>query len=847
MSHCQTDSPPPPPLPADPDAARPDRRVGPLPRLDRLRRALVAEDYHLCTQKAELLTEYLQLAAPRSPLADTVSRGHFALARKAMARSYVSGAPQAPWALALNARLEELYHRLDELHSSVPRVVLMAHALRWTLRRVSLRIYDDELIVGNCTAHRIGAAIHPDYGGMLLLPELRGLSTRAVNPIQTSPEQLDRLEGHVLPYWFSRSVMAQAPSLAGDTEFQNTLLRGREFVLTQFAGISHVTPDYEAVLRLGFLGLLDRAEARARDATGEALAFATAAAEVCRAMLDFAHRWQDHCAREAARCTDPVRAAELWELVAVLGRVPSRPARTLHEALQAIFLTHVALHQESFQHGVSFGRLDQLLQPYYLADRAAGRIDEARATELLGCFLGKAAEQVPLFNGLATRYFSGLSSASGITIGGTDGEGRDQSNALTHLILAAVDRMRLRQPNLHLRWGPSTPASVMEHAAEVVGRGGGVPAFFNDLQVPASIEALGVRRSDAHDYAVVGCVEWGVPGKSFPAAGAGFVNLAAALLDGWAAVDENVDAEGVFEGFQVRLAAVVQEAVEANNAIEQTHRRDRPTPLLSVVVDGALDHGKDVTAGGARIDSTGIQGVGLADVADSLAAVEWAVAQGWSMDRIRRAVRTEGCLEEECLEDAARLAHAVPRYGEGAGPAERWARRVVDAWVGVVRRHHNPRGGPYAPGLWSMTTHVGFGEKTGALPSGRPAGAPLANGASPRNGADRRGPTAALLSVAQAVRGGVSNGYALNLALAPSFVQGAAGARLLAQLVEGYFRAGGMQVQFNVLDLDQLLDARAHPERHRGLVVRVSGYSAYFVDLTPQMQDELISRLRHGG
>lgn len=830
---------------ADPTADRPDRRVGPLPRLDRLRRALVGANYHLCTQKAELLTEYMQLAAPGSPLADTVSRGHFALARKAMARSYVSGAPQAPWALALNARLEDLYHRLDELHNAVPRVVLMAHALRWTLRRATLRIYEDELIVGNCTAHRIGAAIHPDYGGMLLLPELRGLSTRAVNPIQTSDQQLDRLEGHVLPYWFSRSVMAQAPSLAGDTEFQNTLLRGREFVLTQFAGISHVTPDYGSVLRLGFLGLLDRAERRARGATGEALAFATAAAEVCRAMLDFAHRWQDHCAREAARCTDPERAAELWELVEVLGRVPSRPARTLHEALQAIFLTHVALHQESFQHGVSFGRLDQLLQPHYLADRAAGRTDESRATELLGCFLGKAAEQVPLFNGLATRYFSGLSSASGITIGGTDVEGRDQSNALTHLILAAVDRMRLRQPNLHLRWGPSTPSAVMEHAAEVVARGGGVPAFFNDLEVPGSIEALGVRRSDAHDYAVVGCVEWGVPGKSFPAAGAGFVNLAAALLDGWAELAEdaeNADVEAVFGAFQERLATVVQEAVNANDAIEQTHRRDRPTPLLSVVVDGALDHGKDVTAGGARIDSTGIQGVGLADVADSLAAVEWAAWQGWSMDRIRRAVQTG-----DHAQDAARLAHAVPRYGEGVGPAERWARRVVDAWVGVVRRHSNPRGGPYAPGLWSMTTHVGFGEKTGALPSGRPAGAPLANGASPRNGADARGPTAALLSVAQAVTTGVSNGYALNLALAPSFVQGQPGARLLAQLVEGYFRAGGMQVQFNVLDLDQLLDARAHPERHRGLVVRVSGYSAYFVDLTPQMQDELISRLRHGG
>jgi len=838
---CQPASQPPVPPPADPAAHRPDRRVGPLPRLQRLRDALIAEDYHLCSQKAELLTDFLKRVVPETPVADLLSAGHFQLARTAMAETYVDGRPQPRWKLALNARLEALYHRLHASRAHVPRVVWMAHGLHHVLAHAELRIYEDELIVGNCTRHRIGAALHPDYGGILLLPELRGLPTRAVNPIQATPAQLDRLENDILPYWFSRSVMTQAPALARDKALQNTLLRGREFVVTQFAGISHVTPDYEAVLRLGFRGLLDRVEAAAVGANQQQLAFLTAAAEVCRAMVHFGRRWEAHCRDEAARTEDPARAAELKELAELFAQVPAGPAQTFHQGLQAIFLTHVALHQESFQHGVSFGRLDQLLWPLFQADLAAGRLDESRAVELLGCLLGKAAEQVPLFNGLATRFFSGLSSASGITIGGCDADGRDQSNALTHLILAAVDRMRLRQPNIHLRWGPATAEDVLDHAAEVVGRGGGVPAFFNDLRVPLSIAGLGVPLDVAHDYSIVGCVEWGIPGRSFPAAGAGFVNLAAVLLDGWEREhDEIIDVDDLFAAFRRRLSRVVQAAVDANNAIETVHRRDRPTPLLSLVVDGCIERGADVTAGGAEFDSTGFQAVGLADVADSFAAVEQARADGWTMGRIRSA------LSSEDPRPLARLSSAVPRFGEDAGPAERWARRLADAWCAEVRRHRNPRTGPYAPGFWSMTTHVGFGEKTGTLPSGRKAGMPLANGLSPTNGADRRGPTAAMLSVAKVASAGIGNGYALNLALAPAFLSGKRGRRLLRALVEGYFREGGMQVQFNVLDVAQLLDARARPDRHRGLVVRVSGYSAYFVDLTPQMQDEIIARLRHG-
>ncbi len=422
--------------------------------------------------------------------------------------------------------------RLEQQRTTERPVLTFARALAYVLEHQGLHIYDDELIVGNLTAHRIGAAIHPDFGGLLLLPELPTLATRAVNPLRTTPEQIRTLEQDVFPFWFSRSVLARAPLLARDPALQNTLLRGREFILTQFAGISHVTPDYPVVLTKGFAGLLSDAEAARHTArTPDQAAFYDAAVVAARAAIDFGARWSAHCTAAAAREPDTSRAAELHELAAMLDHVPAHPARTFHEALQSVFLAHAMLHQESFQHGVSFGRVDQYLYPYYAADRAAGRLTPERAIELIGCFLGKAAEQLPLFNSMATEYFSGLSSASGLTLGGVDADGRDATNELSSLFLLAYDQMRLRQPNLHLRLHPDSPLALRRLAYEVLKNGGGMPGLFNDAAIVPALERLGMPPADARDYAIVGCVEWGVPRKSFPAAGAAFLSLPAALDD----------------------------------------------------------------------------------------------------------------------------------------------------------------------------------------------------------------------------------------------------------------------------------------------------------------------------
>jgi pyruvate formate-lyase/glycerol dehydratase family glycyl radical enzyme len=836
--------------------------IPPLPRLERLREAILAAEYGLCTQKAELMTEAMRVEAPLPATTAKLAPLHFRALRRTMEDNLASGAPVERWQLWLSKSLQKLWLELDEHARTQPTIVAFAKALAYTLARAQLIIHDDELLLGNPTRHRVGAALHPDYGGLLLLPELERLASREVNPLRTTPEQLARLEHDIFPFWFTRSVMARGALFAADLELQNQLTEGRRFVLTQFAGIAHVTPDFPRVLALGFAGIREQLREASRAAhTDEQREFYEAGELVATAVIEFGARWSAHAAATAERVVDrdPACADELRGLADMLARVPAQPAQSFHEALQSVITTWVALHQESFQHGVSFGRVDQYLWPYYRRDVAEGRLDRARAVELIGCFLGKAAEQLPLFNQLATEFFSGLSSASGLTLGGTDADGEDATNELTYAFMLAYDRMRLRQPNLHLRVHERTPAAVRELAAELIGEGGGQPALFNEDQVIAALENLGIPEADARNFAIVGCVEWGVPYSSFPAAGAGFISLPAILDEALhdprlrgdpalAAAHKAGDGEPmerVWMAFCQRLAQTVDEVVAGNDAIERAHAEFRPTPLLSLVVEGAIESGRDVTRGGARYDSTGIQGVGLADTADSLAAIEALVVEReqLSLAALMNAVDVDFEGEEPLRRQ---IVEKLPKYGQGEGSPEYWAGRVARAFAAELRRHRNPRGGPYAPGFWSMTTHVGFGARLGALPSGRNAGRPLANGVSPSNGADSRGPTASLLAAAAVGGLHVSNGLALNESLDPQFVRGPKGAAIVDALTRGYFAAGGMQVQYNVTDVAELIDAKLHPERHRGLVVRISGYSAYFNDLTPAMKDEIIARSQHG-
>ncbi len=805
------------------------------PRLAKIRADLLAAPYHLCTSKAELLTEHLAAHSPRRKRLGPLRHLHVRAWKKSVTKQS-HGVPGPRWAATVHDGLLGLYERIEH-ETPASRLRLLGEGLAHVLGHTALVAYPGELIVGNAGSHRISAPLHPDYGGLLLLDEMESLDRREQNPIGRSQAQVELVRDKLAPFWFDRSVLSQAARYSSNPALAEQLVDGSEFILTQVAGISHVTPDYPAVIREGLRGVHQRlVAAHAELAEGDPRhAFYEAAETAVSGAIHLGTRWRDHLEQEAERETDPVRRAELSQLADVFLVVPEQPAQTLHQALQSIWIAHVALHQESFQHGISFGRMDQYLQPLYAADLAAGRITRDQAVVLLGCFLAKAAELLPLFFDRATEYFSGLSSASGITLAGRDADGGDAVNEITWLFLEAYDQLRLRQPNLHVRVHECCDPAFLQRCADVIAGGGGMPALFNDEGIVEALVSEGIPRSEAMDFAIVGCAEWGVPYRSFPCAGAVFVNLPHALLNALQADHEDMDA--VLAALRRSIRELVAVASEGNNAIERAHAEHRPTPLLSALVGGCIGAGKDVTSGGATHDTSGLQGVGLADVVDSLVAVHRAIfSEGW-LDWTELRAALDSDLADDELRHRLR---DLPRYGEDDALASHYAQEVSTIFSSEVRALRNGRGGRYSPGFWTMTTHQGFGRRTGALPSGRRSGEPLSNGVSPALGAERRGPTAALCSVSAVAP--VGNGYVLNTKLSPDLV---AKEGIVPALIRGFFAQGGLQLQVNVLDAQQLLDARANPELYRDLVVRISGYSAYFNDLTEALKDELIARAQH--
>jgi pyruvate formate-lyase/glycerol dehydratase family glycyl radical enzyme len=841
-----------------------------IPRLTYLREDILHSNYHLCTQKASLMTAYFERIRKIGSLRKIITAFHFKQFTKTLERTR-RDIPQKKWQVRLGNFLNELYLKLDRADKS-DNLIDFSHALQYTLRNMPLTIYEHELIVGNPSAFRIGAPIHPDMGGLMMLPELDGLSSRPLNPIQTNPKQIKELHEQIFPFWFNRSVMAMSPLYSQDPDMFNTLLEGSYYILTQFSGISHVTPDYPTVLKLGFNGILKsvennlehtldrlkKSQEKNKDALEQKITFYKAAIIVANAAIEYGRRWKVTLEESAEQTSDPKRKAELKEIASMFKNIPANPPSSFHEAVQMVFITHVILHQENFQHGVSFGRMDQYLYPYYKKDILSGKLTPEKATEIMGCFICKAGELLPLFFDRATEYFSGLSSASGITLGGKMPDGKSSVNDLSYLILLAYDQVRLRQPNFHVRIDDTTPSDFRHLCYEVLKKGGGIPAFFNDNTIIPALKQAGISNDDAEDYAIVGCVEWGVQGKSFPAAGAVFINLAMALQlalhDGrfkgrqfgpkTGPVEHFTSMEVLLKAFQKQLINLLSLATQGNNAIEITHAKHRPTPFLSIVVEGCIENGAEVNAGGSRYNSTGCQGVGLADVIDSFSAIEQIVFKEHKLSLKNFIAAVDNNFEQH-RDLRTYILNKVPKYGENSELSDTYAKIISGMYTEAVMKFENPRNGNYFPGFWTMTTHMGFGTRMPALPSGRRVKEALSNGASPCNGRDRQGPTASLSSASNLDNRRITNGYALNQKLSPDYIKGESGNILLDGIILGYFKKGGMQIQFNVMDHTVLADAKEHPEKYPDLVVRVSGYSAYFNDLTEAMKEELINRTLH--
>lgn len=732
-----------------------------------------------------------------------------------------------------------------------PMLIQKAEAVRHVLTKRGATIWDHELLVGNFSSKRVGGSVFPELHGVAMMEDLFVFSRRQVNPLRLEDAERRALGRSVLPFWLTRFLALRAFSLPRALRFIVDQLRGRRYLINESGGISHLVPDYGALLRLGTRGIAAEAKQRAATAIDDEQREFYAAVQIACEGLEALAAGHAEAARRLARDeADPQRRAELQAIGQVCERVPRLPAETLHQALQSLLFAQIAINQESLDNAVCPGRLDQLLHPYYAADVDAGRLDTQRARELIGCFTVKMSEIVPVFSRRLTRFHGGMFSGQVVVVGGTDRQGNDATNQLTWLFLDAMDELRMRQPNYHARLHPKSPKRYLSRIAAMLRGGSGAPSLMNDGVVVPMLERRGVAAEDARDYSPVGCVEPAACGASFASTDAALVNLALCLeraLDtrrggartGRLSRCHNI--EDLLQRFCSEVDQLVDKLIRDLHAIERANAALHPTPLTSMLLRGCLDSGRDSTAGGARYNSSGVQAVGVADVADSLAAVDQVVfgRRLCTLEQLRAALRAD-FVGQEVLR-----AHllASPKFGNDDPRVDALADRVMTVFSDALGRHSNTRGGPYLAGFYSVTAHVAFGETTGALPSGRRRGTPLANGLSPANGADRLGPTAVLGSVARRDLAGLAqNGINLNLKLDTTSLAGATGIAAIQSLIAGFFQQGGMQVQLNVLDPKVLLEARDHPDRHPWLLVRVSGYSAYFNDLSPAMKQEIIDR-----
>ena len=627
-------------------------------------------------------------------------------------------------------------------------------------------------------------------------------------------------------------------------------------MINETGGISHFVPDYAKLLKLGTSGIIK--EARALSSSDHALShqdFYQAVETICRGLEDFAAAYQAEARRNLAVETSPARKEELEGLIEICGRVPRLPARTLLEAFQSLIFAQIALNQESLDNSVCPGRLDQVLYPYYRDDLSAGRIDEMRARELVGCFTIKMCEIVPVFSRRITRFFGGMFNGQVVVVGGQDRAGRDATNGLTWLFLDAIDALRMRQPNYNARLHANSPPEYVERVVGMLRDGSVAPALMNDEAVVPMLEARGTVREDALDYSPVGCVEPVPCGVTYGSTDAALANLVLCLeralgTRSGGPVMEAAEAcqsmEQFLDRFRIQVDYQIDKLIADLQAIELANANFHPTPLTSTLIAGCLESGKDASAGGARYNYSGIQGVGIVDIANSMMAMEEVLFNRrlCGMTTLLAALRKnfEGF---ESLR--GHLLRAV-KYGNDVPAVDQYANRCMEIFSQSLERHRSTRGGPYYAGFYSVTSHKAFGAAVGALPSGRSAGQPLANGLSPTDGQDRLGPTAAMNSVAGLDLCGLArNGISVNLKIDPHSLGGGEGLEALCGLVRGYFAQKGMQVQMNVLDPAILLEARDNPDSHPWLLVRVSGYSAYFNDLSPEMKQEIIDRSLHSG
>lgn len=756
-------------------------------------------------------------------------------------------------------------------YKNQPPVMKRALMLKNILEKMPIYIEDETLIVGNQASSNKDAPIFPEYTMKFVIDELDTFEKRDGDVFYITEKTKEELRS-IAPFWENNNLRAKGEALLPKevNVFMETGFFGMEGKLN--SGDAHLAVDYQKLLKIGLIGYEKRVQTILENLdlcvpeNIDKYQFYKAVLLVIEAVHTFAKRFSA-LAKEKAMLLEGKRKEELLEISRICQEVPYQPAKSFYEAMQSVWFIQLILQIESNGHSLSYGRLDQYMYPYLKHDLEQGLINENQAVELLTNLwiktltINKVRSQAHTFSSAGSPMYQN------VTIGGQTTDHQDASNLLSFLVLKSVAQTKLPQPNLTVRYHANIDPKFFDEAIEVMKLGTGMPAFNNDEVIIPSFIEKGVKEEDAYNYSAIGCVETAVPGKwGYRCTGMSYMNFPRILL---IAMNNGVDMTtgkrfvsecGYFTEMQ-SYAQLVQAwdkvvreltrmSVIVENAIDLASERDVPDILCSTLTEDCIGRGKTIKEGGAVYDFiSGLQ-VGIANMADSLAAIKKLV---FDEQKITKQQLWEALVDNFESEESQRiqtmLLEDAPKYGNDDDEVDQLVVEAYESYIDEMKKYPNTRygrgpiGGIRYAGTSSISANVGQGSGTMATPDGRKAHTPLAEGCSPSHSQDKHGPTAVFKTVSKLPTHEITGGVLLNQKVTPQMLASEENKQKLKMMIRTFFnRLKGYHVQYNVVSKETLIDAQIHPEKHKDLIVRVAGYSAFFNILSKATQDDIIGR-----
>ena len=755
--------------------------------------------------------------------------------------------------------------KIAKENPGMPKIVLRAKCFRYCCETAPLVIQDHELIVGAPNGKPRAGAFSPDIAWRWMEDEIDTIGSRPQDPFYISDEDKKIMREELFPFWKGKSVDEYCEDQYREAGVWE--LSGESFVSDcsyhALNGGGDSNPGYDVILmKKGMIDIQNEAKAHLEELDYEnpedieKIYFYKSIIDTTEGVMIYARRMADYAAELAAKETNPKRKAELLKISEVNRKVPAHKPDTFWEAIQAVWTIESLLVVEENQTGMSIGRVDQYMYPYFKADLEEGRMNEFQAFELAGCMLIKMSEMMWITSEGGSKFFAGYQPFVNMCVGGVTRQGRDATNELTYLLMDAVRHVKVYQPSLACRIHNHSPREYLKKIVDVVRAGMGFPAcHFDDTHIKMML-AKGVSIEDARDYCLMGCVEPQKSGRLYQWTSTAYTQ--------WPICIELVLNHGVplWYGKQVcpdmgdlsrfktyeEFEAAVKEEIKyitkwtdvATVISQRVHRDLAPKPLMSIMYEGCMENGKDVSSGGAMYNfGPGVVWSGLATYADSMAAIKKLVfdEKKYTLQELNEGLKADFANNDRMRTDCLN----APKYGNDDDYADLIAADLIN-FTEAEHRKYKTLYSVLSHGTLSISNNTPFGQMTGASANGRKAWTPLSDGISPTQGADFKGPTAIIKSISKMSNDSMNIGMVHNFKIMSGLLDTPEGEESLITLLKTACHLGNGELQFNYLDNNTLIEAQKHPEQYRDLIVRVAGYSAFFVELCKDVQDEIISR-----